>query len=145
MISGLYDLFVYLGKQMALNFQNKSSVMTDTDIISSIFVIPQFDFKKQYLNSKPGYVCKTESGNVVKLLIPYDSLVQSDDPERLPSNWKILWGDKRSLAKDFMISSSSPYHKGRLCRFHNQVYKSLVNNNLFSPEERPDLWEMLSE
>lgn len=132
-----------LSIQMAKNIQKNSNNMSATEIVVNKNFIPSFNPSRQYLNFKIGYLCKTFSGNVVKLLEPYDSIANPEEPEKLPSKWRFLWSTDPSQAKPFKLSSTSPYLIGDICVFKEKLWRSLANNNLYSPTERPDLWEKL--
>lgn len=132
-----------MGQIIAKNFQENADSMTSTEIVDNVFFVPDFNPTKQYSNFKTGYICKSPSGNVVRLITPYDSVVNPESPENLPSNWKIYRTANPEKAKSFSVLSTSPYDKGDVCTYQDQLWRSLADHNLYSPTERPDLWEKL--
>ena len=133
------------GVNDALSLQNSASDMTADEILAEEYCIPNFNPEKQYLNYTAGFICISPSGNVVKLLQPYDSTIYTQDPEDLPAQWGFYWASDPKYAKPFVKMSTSPYNKGQCCTFEGHVWKSTIDTNVWSPTEYPTGWEDLGE
>lgn len=136
-------LFRQYGKQIAEEFELKASNMIDDELHASSIFFPDFNPEKQYLNYQAGFICISPSGNVVKLLQPYNSTIYTQMPEDLPAQWGVIWTKKPQYAKQFVESSTSPYMEGDCCTYNGHVYKSGMNNNVWAPGTVGIPWEDL--
>lgn len=141
----ILELFKNMAKEKAIAVQNSSSGMTSTELVAEENFIPDFNPERQYLNFKPGYICKTSTGNVVQLIQAYDSTIYPQQPEELPAQWRFHWSTDPAKAKPFISISTSPYAKGDCCIHDDHVYRSLIDNNVWSPADNPSGWEMIEE
>lgn len=121
------------GKLAAQSLQEKAPGMTGTGIVAEGAFLPDFDPKRQYLNYKAGYVCKSPQGNAVKLLQPYDSTIYTQEPEELPAQWGFYWSTDPKEAKPFLASSTSPYMTNDCCTHEGHVWRSGQDNNVWAP------------
>lgn len=121
------------GKLAAQSLQERAPEMTGTEVVSEGAFLPDFDPKRQYLNYKAGYVCKSPQGNAVKLLQPYDSTVYTQEPEELPAQWGFYWSTDPKEAKPFLSSSTSPYMTNDCCTHEGHVWRSGQDNNVWAP------------
>lgn len=135
------DVMTKFGAQAARALQEKAPTMTGTEIIQSEDYLPAFNPEKQYLNVPIGYVCRTPSGNAVKLIQPYDSTIYTQEPEELPAQWGFYWSQDPKKAKPFVAIATSPYNKNDCCLFNGAVYRSKINNNVYSPADYAQGWE----
>lgn len=131
------------GAADATALQENAENMTGTELHAESHKVPNFDNENQYLNYKAGFICKSAIGNVVKLLQPYDSLVYTAQPEELPAQWGFKWSTNPEHAKPFISSATSPYMIGECCTWEDAVYKSLIDNNVYSPADYPAGWEIV--
>lgn len=134
------------GKLTAQVVQEKSANMTGTELNAEDMYIPDFKEaikKMNMLERKAGFVCKSSAGRVVKLLQPYDSTVYSGEPEEYPALWGFVWSTDPAKAKPFIALSTSPYMKGDCCMEDSLVYKSKLDNNVWSPSSYSDGWELV--
>ena len=118
--------------------------MTGTELYAEKDFIPSFSAacaKKNMLERPVGFVCCSSQGRVVKLLQPYDSTVYTAEPEELPAQWGFKWSQNPEDALPFYKSAESIYMKGDCCTFNDTVYRSVIDNNSYSPEEYPAGWE----
>ena len=132
------------GRKAALDLQDKASEMTGTELNAEDGYIPNFTAAKDVKNmlSRPiGFVCKSTAGRVVKLIQPYDSNIYTTEPEELPAQWAFMWSTDPKKALPFIAFSTSPYMKNDCCIFNEQVFRSKMDNNVFSPEEYPQGWD----
>lgn len=133
------------GRMVAKELQEKSSNMTGTELYEEKLFIPQFDPKRQYLNFKAGYVCKSDAGRIVKLLQPYDSTIYTQQPEELPAQWGFYWSKNADEALPFVAISTSPFMIGDCCTENGNTYRSLIDNNTWSPSAYPNGWEVVTK
>ncbi len=131
------------GQQIAQALQMDAPDMTGTEIIAQEDFLPDFNPERQYLNFKAGYICKSDIGNAVKLLQPYDSTIYTQQPEELPAQWGFYWSTDPAKAKPFMSLSTSPYNKGDCCTFNDSVYQSKIDTNTWSPNDYAQGWNRL--
>ena len=96
------------------------------------------------LNRPVGFVCKSTAGRVVKLLQKYDSTIYTAEPEELPAQWGFVWSNDPEKAKPFIALSTSPYMKGNCCTEDGAVYRSTIDNNVWSPSAYPQGWEKVT-
>ncbi len=136
------------GKQQAELVQSKSSEMTGTELNAEKDYIPDFKSvveKKNMLDRKIGFVCKSSAGRVVKLLQNYDSTIYTGEPEELPAQWGFVWSKDPAKALPFIALSTSPYAKGDCCTEDGVAYRSLIENNVYAPSAYPQGWEQVTE
>lgn len=134
------------GKLVAQSVQARSSEMTGTELNTESNYIPHFTAacgKMNMLNRPVGFVCKSSAGRIVKLLQVYDSSIYTQEPEELPAQWGFVWSDDPAHALPFVAISTSPYMKGNCCTENGQVYKSLIDNNVYSPSAYPQGWAVV--
>lgn len=139
----VFEVFRRFARSEAEVLQANAPDMTPDEIIDNEIFIPEFNPQRQYLNFTPGYICKTPSGNVVKLLQAYDSSIYTQDPEELPAQWGFYWSTDPKKAKPFIALSTSPYYKDSCCLLGDEVYRSLVDNNVWSPSDYAQGWTKL--
>ena len=133
----------YLGRLIGQDLQMRSPDMSPTEVVDEEVFLPMFDHERQYLNYDPGYICKTKTGNVVKLLQSYDSMIYPQEPEELAAQWGFYWSTDPKHAKPFFKASTSPYGKDDCCTFDGHVWRSTIPNNVWTPMEHPQGWEDL--
>ena len=134
------------GKMIAQSIQEKSSTMTGTELNSESDYIPSFIAavsKVNMLERPVGFICKSSAGRIVKLLQKYDSTIFTQEPEELPAQWGFVWSDDPSHALPFVAISTSPYMKGNCCSENGEIYKSTIDNNVWSPKSYPQGWELV--
>lgn len=93
------------------------------------------------LQRKVGFVCRSTAGRVVRLLQNYDSNIYTSEPEDLPAQWGFVWSKEPSDARPFIALSTSPYNTGECCTENGTIYKSKIDNNVWSPSSTPQYWE----
>ena len=132
------------GKLIAQSVQANAPSMSGTQLNAEGDYIPDFTEavrKMNMLNRPVGFVCKSSSGRVVKLLQVYDSTIFAAEPEELPAQWGFVWSDNPAHALPFIALSTSPYMKGNVCSENDVVYRSKLDNNVWAPSAYPDGWE----
>ena len=132
------------GKLIAQSVQTNAPSMSGTQLNAEGDYIPDFKAACLAMNmiDRPvGFVCKSSSGRVVKLLQVYDSTIFTAEPEELPAQWGFVWSDDPTHALPFISLSTSPYMKGNVCSENDVVYRSKLDNNVWAPSAYPDGWE----
>ena len=135
------------GRRQALDLQSRSPEMTGTELNAEEDKIPSFQAavaKQNMLDRQVGFVCKSSSGRVVKLLQVYDSNVYTQEPEELPAQWGFVWSDDPEKAKPFIALSTSPYMTGNCCTENGITYRSTIDNNVWAPSAYPAGWEVVA-
>lgn len=132
------------GRMAAQEVQAKSPDMTGTELNAVDDRIPRFAEavkKKNMLDRPVGFVCKSTAGRVVRLIQNYDSDIYTQEPEELPAQWGVAWSTDPAKALPFVAMSTSPYNKGDCCTEGSKVYRSTLDNNVWSPSAYPQGWE----
>ena len=100
-----FDAMKEKGKLDATDLQTRSAGMTGTELYAEDGKIPSFAAavaRKNMLERKVGFVCRSTAGRVVKLLQNYDSTVYPQEPEDLPAQWGFQWStDPNHLPANF--------------------------------------------
>lgn len=132
------------GKLVAQDVQKRSGEMTGTELNAETTYIPDFIAackKMNMLNRPVGFVCKSSAGRVVKLLQVYDSTVYTQEPEELHAQWGFVWSNDPAHAKPFVAISTSPFMKGNCCTENGEVFRSTIDNNVWTPSAYQQGWE----
>ena len=132
------------GRANALALQAKAPEMTGTELYAADRDIPHFEAActvKNMLERKAGFVCRSSAGRVVRLVQLYDSTIYTQEPEELPAQWGFAWSTDPAKALPFVAMATSPYNKGDCCTEGNKVYRSTLDNNVWSPSAYPQGWE----
>ena len=140
----MIEMLKHMAKLAAQSVQEQSATMTGTELNAEHKFIPDFQTakaKKNMLERKAGFVCKSSAGRVVFLIQPYASDVHTGEPEDLHAQWGFVWSDDPAHAKEFVAISTSPYNKGNCCKENGGVYRSKMDKNVWSPSDYPDGWE----
>ena len=136
------------GLAAAAAVQEKSAEMTGTELNGAKGDIPRFTEavkKKNMLERKIGFICKSSAGRVVKLIQLYDSAIYTQEPEELPAQWGFVWSNDPAHALPFVAMSTSPYMAGNCCTEKDEVFRSKIDNNVWAPSAYPDGWEKVEE
>lgn len=132
------------GYEAAMVVQASADNMTGTELNAVDDRIPRFSKACEAMNMKDrpvGFVCKSTAGRVARLLQPYDSEVYTQEPEELPAQWGFKWSTDPAKALPFVAISTSPYMLGDCCSVDGVVYRSTMDNNVWSPVDYPSGWE----
>lgn len=132
------------GYEAAKLIQTNADSMTGTELYAADDRIPSFTAAVQKMNmmERPvGFTCKSSAGRVVRLLQVYDSDIYTQEPEELPAQWGFKWSTDPAKALPFVAISTSPYMTGDCCTENGVVYRSLMDNNVWSPVDYPSGWE----
>lgn len=132
------------GAEDALALQESADDMSGTELYEEEKKIPNFAEAvkvKNMLQRSVGFVCLSSAGRVVRLIQPYDSDIFTAEPEELPAQWGFKWSKNPEHALPFIALSTSPYMKDEVCSEDGVVYKSKIDNNVFSPSAYPQGWE----
>lgn len=133
------------GRAAAQEIQTKAPEMTGTELYAVDDRIPRFAaacVKLNMMERPVGFVCKSAAGRVVRLLQPYDSTIYTQEPEELPAQWGFVWSTDPAKALPFVAMSTSPYNTGECCTENGVVYRSVIDNNVWSPSAYSSGWEV---
>lgn len=134
------------GKADAEALQAKAPKLSGTELNGEAAKIPLFTESckvKNMLERPIGFVCLSSARRVVKLLQVYDSNIYTQEPEMLPAQWGFVWSNDPAHARPFVAMSTSPYMKGNVCTWGLEIYRSKIDNNVWSPEGYPQGWELM--
>lgn len=127
------------GKRDAQNLQQKTSTLTDTQIIQQEMRIPFFDIDKDYSDWEIGSVVKDE--NQVWQLVKKCSGVFAARPSMQRIFWRPLHTKDAWAAKEWVEpTENSPYMKDEVYTDGINVYKCLEDNTLNDVTISPTLW-----
>lgn len=128
-----FDAMKEKGKLDAADLQTRSAGMTGTELYAQDGKIPSFAaavVRKNMLERKVGFVCRSTAGRVVKLLQNYDSTVYPQEPEDLPAQWGFQWSTDPKKALPFI---------------DGHVWRSGQDNNVWAPGTVGVKWDDLGE
>lgn len=137
------------GRRQALDLQERAPTMTGTELNAEDSYIPDFQAARastNMLNRKAGadgFVCKSSTGRVVRLIQNYDSDIYPAEPEELPAQWRFVWSTDPAKALPFIALATSPYAAGDCCTENGSTYRSVVDNNVSAPSAYPAGWELV--
>lgn len=132
------------GRLDAESMQTRALDMTGTELYAEEYKLPHFKAavaNKNMLERPVGFVCRSTAGRMVRLLQPYDSTIYPQEPEELPAQWGFKWSTDPAKALPFVAISTSPYMTGDCCTENDVIYRSLIDNNVWSPANYPTGWE----
>ena len=134
------------GQRKAAELQAASAGMSSTELYAAEDYIPDFAVacaQKNMLERKTGFVCRSTAGRVVRLIQNYDSDERPGEPETLPAQWGLVWSTDPRKALPFVALATSPYMIGDCCTDGGKVWRSTINNNVWSPDAYPQGWTEL--
>lgn len=133
-----------IGLAAAESFQAAAPELDGTAIIDREDDIPDFDpDKHQYLNWTKDS-CVRDEGQVWQLIQPYDSTINKDHPNNIRAHWSLCHTKDPAKAKPYVPAqgTSGMYMTGECYKSENgKVFRSKVDNNVWTAEEYPDYWE----
>ena len=142
-----FDAMREKGRSDAADLQSRSSSMDGTALYAEEDKIPDFVAACKTMNmlQRPvGFICRSTAGRVVKLLQVYDSSIYTQEPEELPAQWGFAWSTDPAKALPFVALSTSPYMTGDCCTEGDTTYRSVIDNNVWSPSSYPRGWESVT-
>ena len=132
-----------VGLNSATLFQQQAWGMDGTQIIDREDSIPDFNPDiHQYADWTIGQ-CVRDNGQVWQLIQPYDSSVYKDRPENMRAQWGLCHTTNPEKAKPYVVplGTSGMYMEGECCVENSKVYKSKIDNNVWTPSGYPTGWE----
>ncbi|MGI5823984.1 MAG: hypothetical protein ACOX7J_00265 [Bacillota bacterium] len=127
----------------------RANDLTGTEVIAEEEFVPRFDAAKDYTGfpvGSPVYEEINGEKQVYKLLQPHNaSIYPSDTPASLPALWSICHTTDSTKAKPFMPpnGTSGMYMKDECCKHNGTVYRCKADNNVYSPSEYAENWEVV--
>lgn len=139
------------GKADALDLRARSQEMDGTAVIAEESKVPVFDREKDYSDWPTGSPVRTlveGEYQVYKLLQPYNAAHYSDAPPNLPALWSLCHTTDPEKAKPYMppLGTSGLYMAGECCTKDGIVWRSLVDNNAWTPGDigTEIMWEVVA-
>ena len=133
-----------VGTAKAKELQEMAPDMDGTELYEAGDYAPDFQAAKaakNMLERPAGFVCRSSSGRMVKLLQPYDSTTYTGEPEELPAQWGFYWSKDPAKALPFVSIATSPYMTGDCCTDAGKTWRSTIDTNTWRPSEYPQGWE----
>lgn len=120
--------------------------LDDSDAVEAASLFASWDEADHYVVGDR----RKYNGVLYKCLKEHDA--QKDwTPENAPSLWaKVLIptdeeGQQIEIPEWEQPDSTNPYMTGDMVRFNDKIYRSLIDNNTWSPEAYPAGWEEVEE
>lgn len=127
-------------EQLREELNEITSEMTDEEAIERPILFPNWKAGVEYtVNTRVRY-----GGRIFKVLQAHTS--QEDwTPSRAPSLFaEVLTSETGEPQEWVQPSSTNPYLTGDKVIYNGQVYQSLIDNNVWSPEEYPTGWQLIT-
>lgn len=135
------------GKADALSLRSRAADMDGTAIIAEESKVPLFDPTKDYslwpVGSPVSEVVDGEH-QVFGLLQPYNAANYEGTPNTLRALWSLMHTTDPAKAKAWVapLGTSGLYMLGECCKVDGIVYRSIVDNNAYSPADYAANWEV---
>ena len=135
------------GKADALSLRSRAADMDGTAIIAEESKVPAFDPTKDYslwpVGSPVSEVVDGET-QVFGLLQPYNAANYEGTPNTLRALWSLMHTKDPAKAKAWVapLGTSGLYMLGECCKVDGIVYRSIVDNNAYSPVDYAANWEV---
>lgn len=133
-----------VGAEDSADLQARASTMDGTALIAEEAKIISFEAAKRNANMltrERGFVCVYD-GQVYQLDQPYDSDTYPGTPDTLPAQWSLKHTKEPERAKPFVDynTSRSMYMTGDCCVYNGHVWRSTIDNNVWTPTAYPQGW-----
>ncbi len=135
-----------MGRTDALDLRRRSGNMTPTQIIAEEAKVPEFNPKADYTQAPAGTpVRELVDGKyqVFTLIQPHNA---AHYPGSTPSNTRSLWSlahtKDPAYAKPWVapLGTSGLYMEGECCTQGGKTWRSVTDNNAYSPEQYAAYW-----
>lgn len=119
--------------------------LTQTEIIDRESAVPAWDAARDYSNVPAGAPV-SDGGQVWLLLQPHNAANYSGRPAELRALWGLAHTKDPANAKPYVApyGTSGLYLLGECCIRDGVVYRSVIDNNSWLPEEYPAGWEAVT-
>ena len=135
------------GKADALDLRIRANDMDGTAIIAEREKVPEWQADRDYSEWPVGAPVRDE-GRTYALLQPHNAAHYPDTrPATLPALWSLQHTKDPSRAEPYLAPNgqSGMYMTGECCTEGSRVYRSTMDNNVWSPSGYPSGWEDLGE
>ena len=127
-------------EQLREELNEITSSLTDEEAVERPILFPKWQVGISYtVNTRVRY-----GGRIFKVLQAHTS--QEDwTPSRAPSLFaEILTSESGEPQEWVQPSSTNPYLTGDKVIYNGQIYESLIDNNVWSPDDYPSGWQLLT-
>ena len=133
------------GKSDALDLRSRSADMDGTALIAEEEKIPAFDPAKDY-SGWPAGAPVYDEGQVWTLIQPHNAANYQGRPSALRALWGLAHTKDPARAKPYVepLGTSGLYMLDECCVDGGVVYRSITDNNSFSPSAYPVNWEVVA-
>lgn len=139
------DIMYQEGRRQALALQETAPGMTGTEIIAQEGNVPAWDPAKDYTGWAAGYPVADE-GQVWLLVQPHNAAYYTGRPSSLRALWGLAHTTDPAKAKPWVApyGTSGLYMAGECCTENGGTYRSIQDNNAYSPSAYPENWEAVT-
>ena len=130
------------GRRQAMDLQSRAPAMTGTEIVAEEGKVPAWDPAKDYTSWKAGYPVADE-GQVWTLIQPHNAAHYPGRPSSLRALWGLAHTTDPAKAKPWVTpyGTSGLYMAGECCTENGGTFRSIQDNNAYSPSAYPAAWE----
>lgn len=130
------------GAADALDLRKRAADMDGTSIIAEEQKIPVWSADKDYTTWPVGSPVSHEGG-VFGLLQPHNAAYYTGNPATLPALWSPKHTKDPAKAKPYLApnGTSGLYMLDECCVFDGAVFRSIRNDNPYSPADYAAWWE----
>lgn len=130
------------GRLAAKELQTRAPGMTGTEIIAEEGKVPAWDSAKDYSAWAAGCPVADE-GQVWLLLQPHNAAHYPGRPSTLRALWGLAHTTDPAKAKPWVApyGTSGLYMAGECCTENGGTFRSIQDNNAYSPSAYPAYWE----
>lgn len=127
--------------QLRQELNEITSSMTDEEATERSILFPKWQIGINYtVNTRVRY-----GGRIFKVLQAHTSIADWT-PSRAPSLFaEVLTSETGEPQEWVQPSATNPYLTGDKVIYNGQVYESLIDNNVWSPSDYPQGWQLLEE
>lgn len=134
-----------VGHAQALDLQARAPEMNGTQIIAEEGKVPAWDSAKDYSAWAAGYPVADED-QVWILLQPHNAAHYPGRPSTLRALWGLAHTTDPAAAKPWVApyGTSGLYMAGECCTENGGTWRSIQDNNAYSPSAYPAAWERVN-
>ena len=126
-------------RQLRKIIELSAQSLDDEMAITSIELFPEWKTETAYSTGE-----KIKYNNVLYKCLQSHTSQDTWTPTEAPSLFaKVLIPDPEVIPEWEQPGSTNPYMKGDKVRYKGEVYESLIDNNIWSPEAYPAGWQLI--
>lgn len=136
-----YEDITGRARELRKQIEANANVMSDEDALKFPELFPKWSEGATYSEGQR----VRHNGKLVKTSKAHTS-GKDKDPEKDSKRWKkVETQDTENVIEWEQVTIRNPVKKGSKVLFEGVVYESTINNNVWSPAERPDIWKTVED